>query len=248
MIAGYLGVSGAPGWARGAPGAPALSNSPGRLMLVGAVTLTIFGCVFGLAWLASRASRDDLLLRWRGGLWIVPLGIGYSVALRVMLAVVGVPILAVLVAARVLTADTLQCLAPRIEVLLDIQAMRNDPLYFWLTVTFVSFVMAGLREELWRAAFLAGLRALWPRRFGSRAGQIAAVVIAAVIFGLAHVTMGWLAVCAAGLLGVGLGLIMVRHRSIWPAVLAHGAFDATSMALIPWAMEQLQHLRQTQQL
>ena len=46
--------------------------------------------------------------------------------------------------------------------------------------------------------------------------------------------------------GFWLGLIMVRHRSIWPAVLAHGAFDATSMALIPWAMEQLQHLRALQ--
>ena len=248
LITGYLGVSGAPGWARGAAGAPALSHSPGRLMLVGTITLAVFGCVFGLAWLASRASRDELLLRWRGGFWTVPMGLGYSLALRVMLAVVGVPILAVLVLARVLTAETLQRLVPRVEVLLDVPAMRNDPLYFWLTVTFVSFVMAGLREELWRAAFLAGLRALWPQRFGSHAGQIAAVVIAAVIFGLAHVTMGWLAVCAAGLLGVGLGLIMVRHRSIWPAVLAHGAFDATSMALIPWAMEQLQHLRQTQQL
>jgi membrane protease YdiL (CAAX protease family) len=248
LIAGYLGVSGAPGWARGATGAPALSHSPGRLMLVGAITLAIFGCVFALAWLASRASRDDLLLRWRGGFWTVPIGLGYSVALRVMLAVVGVPILAVLVLARVLTAEALQRLVPRVDALLDISAMRHDPLYFWLTVTFVSFVMAGLREELWRSAFLAGLRALWPQRFGSRAGQVAAVLIVAMVFGLAHITMGLFAACAAGLLGLGLGLIMVLHRSIWPAVLAHGAFDATSMALIPWAMEQLHRLRQLQQL
>jgi membrane protease YdiL (CAAX protease family) len=46
----------------------------------------------------------------------------------------------------------------------------------------------------------------------------------------------------AGLLGLGLGLIMVFHRSIWPAVLAHGFFDATSMALIPWAMELMRNL------
>jgi hypothetical protein len=56
--------------------------------------------------------------------------------------------------------------------------------------------------------------------------------------------MGPVAVCLAGLLGLGLGVIMVLHRSIWPAVIAHGAFDATSMALIPWAMERLQQARQ----
>jgi membrane protease YdiL (CAAX protease family) len=38
-------------------------------------------------------------------------------------------------------------------------------------------------------------------------------------------------------LGIFLGLIMVYHRSIWPAVLAHGFFDATSMAVLPWAMD-----------
>ena len=51
--------------------------------------------------------------------------------------------------------------------------------------------------------------------------------------------MGPIAVFIAGLLGFGLGLIMVLHRSIWPAVIAHGMFDATSMALIPWALDVL---------
>jgi membrane protease YdiL (CAAX protease family) len=34
-------------------------------------------------------------------------------------------------------------------------------------------------------------------------------------------------------LGFALGLIIVFHRSIWPAVLAHGMFDATTLALLP---------------
>jgi membrane protease YdiL (CAAX protease family) len=54
--------------------------------------------------------------------------------------------------------------------------------------------------------------------------------------------MGSVAAFMAGLLGLGLGLIMVLHRSIWPAVLAHGFFDATSMALIPWGIEMMKHL------
>ncbi len=32
--------------------------------------------------------------------------------------------------------------------------------FFWLTLTLVSFVVAGVREEMWRAGTLAGLRAL----------------------------------------------------------------------------------------
>jgi membrane protease YdiL (CAAX protease family) len=32
----------------------------------------------------------------------------------------------------------------------------------------------------------------------------------------------------------------VWHRSIWPAVIAHGMFDATTFALLPLAMQHLQ--------
>ena len=44
------------------------------------------------------------------------------------------------------------------------------------------------------------------------------------------------------LLGFGLSVVMVLHRSIWPAVIAHGLFDATSLALLPWAMEAMKKL------
>jgi len=70
-------------------------------------------------------------------------------------------------------------------------------------------------------------------------GRIWAVAIAAVVFGLGHLALGPLAVGAAALLGLGLGLIMVLHGSIWPAVFAHGMFDATTFALLPLALEQL---------
>ena len=134
---------------------------------------------------------------------------------------------------------------PNPEAIVDVSAMRGNPVYFWLVLTVVSFVLAGLREELWRSAFLAGLRALWPQHFGSRAGQIVAVAVAAAFFGFAHLGMGLIAVLIAGLLGFGLGLIMVFHRSIWPAVIAHGMFDATSLALLPWIVDKLHAIQQT---
>lgn len=103
----------------------------------------------------------------------------------------------------------------------------------------MSFVVAGLREELWRTAFPAGLRTLRPQRFGSRPGQMTAVAIAASLFGFGHLGLGPVAVLFAGRLGFGPGLIMVFHRSLWPALIAHGMFDATSPALLPWVAEKL---------
>jgi membrane protease YdiL (CAAX protease family) len=57
---------------------------------------------------------------------------------------------------------------------------------------------------------------------------------AAVVFGFGHTLQGSLAVLHAGLMGFGFGLIIIFHRSIWPAVIAHGLFDAISFALIAY--------------
>jgi membrane protease YdiL (CAAX protease family) len=234
------------GLARNKPHQPALSHSVSGLLFVCALELLLFGFVLGMAWLASHASRDDLLLRWRAKAMPVALGAAYSVGLRLAVGLATGLAAAVLLATRVMTMASLQDFfqknRPEVENAVDVAALRDNPAYFWLTLTLVSFVVAGLREELWRSSFLAGLRALWPRQFGSTVGQVCAVFIAAVIFGLAHLSMGILAALFGGLIGLILGLIMVFHRSIWPAVFAHGFFDATSMALLPWAMELMQHL------
>ena len=162
------------------------------------------------------------------------------------MAILAVLVGVIVLATHLMTMDSLQTFTvknrPAVENMVDVAALRDDPAYFWLTLTVVSFAVGGLREELWRSSFLAGMRALWPHQFGSTAGRVCAVFIAAIIFGLAHLSMGILAALVAGVLGLGLGLIMVFHNSIWPAVLAHGFFDATSMAFIPWAMDLMRHL------
>lgn len=248
LITAYLLIIGLAGLARSGSRVPLFLNRASNLVFVSTVELLSFGVFFGLAWAASRATRDDLLLRWRGRFWPVPLGVLYSIALRLSLVVVLMIPFGVLVLSGVMTPDGMQHFfrthAPKIGALVDLPAMSHDTAYYWLMLTFVSFVVAGLREELWRSAFLAGLRRVWPRAFGSRAGQVGAVAIAALIFGCGHVAMGPLAVVLAGVIGFGLGLIMVLHRSIWPAVIAHGAFDATTMALLPWLMTQMKHYQQ----
>ncbi len=240
LITGYILAVGLSGWGRRGSHTAVLSQTVGGMLSVCALELLVFGLIFGLACFASRATRDDLLLRWQGKIRPVLWGAGYSVALRLALALLVFMIGVGLIATRVMTPDSLKdCLStnrPGVETVVDVTAMRNNPVYFWLTLTVVSFIVAGLREELWRSAFLAGMKALWPQHFGTRAGQVLAVIICAIIFGFGHLAMGSLAVCLAGLLGVGLGLIMIFHRSIWPAVIAHGMFDATSMAMLPWVM------------
>ncbi len=246
LITSYILLVAFAGLARSKSHQPALSHTTSGLLITCAFELLSFGFVFAMAWLASRASLDDLLLRWRGNVLPVLLGAAYSVGLRIAVGIVTVLVAAVLIAARVMTLESMQDFfvknRPGIENAVDVAALGDNPAYFWLTLTLVSFGVAGLREELWRSSFLAGMRALWPRQFSSTTGQIFAVFFAAIIFGLAHLSMGVVAALMAGVLGVCLGVIMVLHRSIWPAVLAHGFFDATSMALIPWAMELMRHL------
>jgi membrane protease YdiL (CAAX protease family) len=246
FVTAYLVVLATLSVIRNKPNHPALSHTATGLAIVCTMELSLFALVFGLACLASRPNRDDLLLRWRGGPLPPVLGAAYSIGLRFAVGAVVVFIAAILVMSRMMSPNGVRDFAiqnkPEVGNLVDIEAMRHNPAYFVLTLTFVSFVVGGLREELWRTAFLAGMRSLWPRYFSSTLGQIVAVSISAVIFGLAHISMGVVAAALAGLLGLGLGIIMVLHRSIWPAVFAHGFFDATSLAVLPWAAEMMKQL------
>jgi membrane protease YdiL (CAAX protease family) len=75
----------------------------------------------------------------------------------------------------------------------------------------------------------------------SRTGESIAIVLIGVAFGAAYLPMGALAAVAAGLIGIFLGIILIIHRSIWPAVIAHGLFDAT--ALLPLIANKFPELR-----
>jgi membrane protease YdiL (CAAX protease family) len=229
-----------------APHRPALSNSTRGLLIVCGIEIALFSIVFTFGWLASRASRDELLLRWRPGWLVVPLGIGYSIGMRLALGVIAFVIIAILVGTGIVSREFIEAFfgsgPPPAERVVDISAMQHNSAYFWLTITLSSFVVAGLREELWRAGTLAGMKALWPDTFADRHGQIAGIALIAIVFGLGHLGFGSFAAAMAGVLGLFLGIIMVMHQSIWPAVIAHGMFDATSFALLPWAAEHLRHL------
>ncbi len=225
---------------------PALSGNVRGLLVVSAAEIIVFSIFFAVACLVSRASREQLMLGWRPGWWVVPLGIGYSVALRIGLIVIAVAVMAVVAATQTVTPEKVQeyvtANRPDVEALVSVPAMRTNPAYYWLTITLVSFVVAGVREEMWRAGTLAAMRALWPRAFSSILRQCLAIALIAVAFGAMHLRMGVLAAIGAGVLGLMLGIIIILHKSIWPAVIAHGLFDATTLALLPWWIEKARQL------
>jgi membrane protease YdiL (CAAX protease family) len=207
----------------------AMPGDLGSLAFMCALEIGGFAAVFAIAWLFSRARRDELFLRWRGKLEPIVWGIVYSVLLRVVIAVVMIAVLAPLYLKK--GEKAIEQFRPKTEATVNIQAMK-DPLYVAFAVTVVSFVMAGFREELWRAGMLAGMAGVAPAIFGTRRGQYFAVIIAALVFGLGHLPQGWGGVAVTAGLGFGLGCIMVRHQSAWEAILAHGFFDATTFALL----------------
>ncbi len=215
---------------------PALGHTGRSSLLALSKNFALFAIIFAAGWLSSRASREQLLLRWRPGWWVIPLGLGYSIGIRIGLAVVVTSIVAILVMTGLLSTNHVNSFVdsnlPQIRRLVDPGALRHDPTYLWLNLTLGSFVLAGLREEMWRSGTLAAMRVLWPNAFDQRDGQIIAVVLLSFIFGLGHLYLGLIAAAAATIMGFALGMIMVLHRSVWPAVVTHGFIDATSFALL----------------
>ncbi len=211
---------------------PMLPRSTSGLLAVSAVELALFSALFTLVWICSRVNAEQLHLHWRGGPLPLLRGFGYSIGLRFVIGVVTVGVLAIGALTGSLDRETIMEAGPDLEALVDSETLKDNPAYLLVSMTVLSFIVAGLREELWRAGFLAALIALFPKTFSSVRGKVAAVAFAAIIFGLGHLPQGWMAVGMIGLLGFGLGLILVFHRSLWDAVLAHGFFDAASFALL----------------
>ncbi|HUS36359.1 MAG TPA: CPBP family intramembrane glutamic endopeptidase [Verrucomicrobiae bacterium] len=232
LLAGYvlgIGIAGPLLKGDGGSTGPAMPDDLGSLMRLCAVDLGMFAAVFAIAWLFSRARRAELFLKWRGGVRPVLWGIAYSIGLRVAVMIIGAIMVAPIYALK--GEKAIEGFRPKTESLINTKALK-DPAYATFMMTVVSFGMAGFREELWRVGMMAGLAGLAPAVFATRRGQYIAVAIAAVIFGLGHAPQGWGGVVLTGALGLGLGWIIVRHQSIWEAVMAHGFFDATTFAAL----------------
>jgi membrane protease YdiL (CAAX protease family) len=66
--------------------------------------------------------------------------------------------------------------------------------------------------------------------FGAqRVAKMAAVVIQAALFGLAHAFQGPTGMLTALVIGLVFGLAYVRGHSLWPIIIAHGLIDTLGL-------------------
>ena len=96
-----------------------------------------------------------------------------------------------------------------------------------LAMLAISWTTAALGEEvLFRGFLQSRLRS----RFGERrhAAELAALA-RAVRFGLGHAYQGATGILVSGAIGLAFGLLMLRLRTVWPLVVAHGLIDTVSM-------------------
>jgi uncharacterized protein len=103
---------------------------------------------------------------------------------------------------------------------------------FRLTVYMVFYVLigAGFYEEfMFRGFLMQGLAMFFG---GSRAAWGVALVIQGALFGISHAYQNPLGMLITGTLGTLLGvLVLVSGRNLWPAIIAHGLFDASRSIL-----------------
>lgn len=212
-------------------GGPAMSGEVGELVLESAASLGIFAGLFGVGLACVWRGRREVWGQRPHTLWTWGWGALWFVVLRVAAAL---PVLVVAVVLQLqhgpAALEKVKALRPKIESLMPPESL-GDPLYALACMTWISFVVAGLREELWRAAFLRGFRALFPGG-GGTVSAWAGVGVSSVLFGLAHLPQGWMGVALTTVLGLGLGAVQVARRSTWEAVVAHGLVDASTFFLL----------------
>jgi sodium transport system permease protein len=106
---------------------------------------------------------------------------------------------------------------------LIVDALKAHP---YLTIVGVG-ALAGVCEELF-------YRGPLQTAFARKLPPWVAITLVGVLFGAIHMDVHGLPVRAA--LGILLGWIVWRSGSIYPAMLAHGLYDSTSIAMFYWAL------------
>ena len=104
--------------------------------------------------------------------------------------------------------------------------LSKDPkLYTFVTLS-AAVAAPAVEELLFRGALFAAL-------VQSPVGRFGAVLITAALFGLAHAfTDGWPIVIVLFLMGISLGVLLLRFGSIWVTIACHSAWNAVqSLAL-----------------
>lgn len=104
--------------------------------------------------------------------------------------------------------------------------LANEPFLFALAIPGVIFAVPLAEEFIFRGALFAAI-------VNSRLGRVGAVIITSALWALAHLGAApWLYVGVLFMMGLCLGVLLLRFGSLWVTVACHGAWNGfTSLAL-----------------
>ena len=93
--------------------------------------------------------------------------------------------------------------------------LANDPLRFWAAVPAVVFLIPMAEELIFRGAIFSAL-------LKSGAGKPATVLLTSAAWALLHAFAApWLFVCLIFVMGVALGVLLLRFGSLWVTIVCH---------------------------
>lgn len=98
---------------------------------------------------------------------------------------------------------------------------------WWLLFAVNNLLFTCVAEESFFRAFLQ-------QKLIGRLGAVQGLVVASVLFGLAHLAGGWTLVIFATLAGAGYGLTFCLTGRLWAAVLMHFTFNFTHLAFFTY--------------
>ena len=133
-------------------------------------------------------------------------------------AVAGVPLFLAVSATWSVVASLVGLELEPQQMLLELRAVPVPDR--WALVAYGALGAPLVEEWLFRGFLLPPLQ--------RRVGDVAAVVISGVLFGLAHLSDPY-AVFPLVVLGMGLGWLRIRSGSIWPGALVHAANNAIAL-------------------
>jgi len=101
-----------------------------------------------------------------------------------------------------------------------------DNIYFLPAWIFIAIFKGGFAEELWRIFTLTRFE-----KCCGKSGLLLALIFGAVIFGVGHLYQGVGGVISVAIVGLLYGLVYLRRRRAFEAVVAHATFDLIGITL-----------------
>lgn len=124
---------------------------------------------------------------------------------------------------------------PMIEQLtsskIDLSKVDMPNIVYYLVWIVIGFVLGGLLEEILFRGFLITRISKFLKM--NKSGDIAALLITSLLFGLCHIYQGWSGAISTGLIGLIFGIIFLAfNKNLWYSILTHGFVNLTSLTIL----------------